>query len=49
VKNLTLSALLMQRIRGGGTDGAKAQELLDHAERLGVADAAISSVAVIDQ
>ncbi|MDN3354290.1 SPFH domain-containing protein [Actinomadura sp. DC4] len=49
VKNLTLSALLMQRIRGGGTDGAKAQELLDHAERLGVADAAVSSVAVIDQ
>jgi uncharacterized membrane protein YqiK len=49
VKNLTLSALLMQRIRGGGADGAKAQELLDHAERLGVADAAISSVAVIDQ
>jgi uncharacterized membrane protein YqiK len=49
VKNLTLSALLMQRIRGGGADGAKAQELLDHAERLGVADAAVSSVAVIDQ
>jgi uncharacterized membrane protein YqiK len=49
VKNLTLSALLMQRIRGGGTEGAKAQELLDHAERLGVADAAVSSVAVIDQ
>ncbi|GLY85890.1 flotillin family protein [Actinoallomurus iriomotensis] len=49
VKNLTLSALLMQRIRGGGSDGAKAQELLDHAERLGVADAAVSSVAVIDQ
>ena len=48
VKNLTLSALLMQRIRGGGADGAKAQELLDHAERLGVADAAVSSVAVID-
>jgi uncharacterized membrane protein YqiK len=49
VKNLTLSALLMQRIRGGGADGAKAKELLDHAERLGVADAAVSSVAVIDQ
>ncbi|MGH3377737.1 MAG: SPFH domain-containing protein [Actinoallomurus sp.] len=49
VKNLTLSALLMQRIRGGGADGAKAQELLDHAERLGVADAAVSSVAVLDQ
>lgn len=49
VKNLTLSALLMQRIRGGGTDGAKAQELLDHAERLGVADAAVSSVAVLGQ
>ncbi|MFB9836233.1 SPFH domain-containing protein [Actinoallomurus acaciae] len=49
VKNLTLSALLMQRIRGGGADGAKAQELLDHAERLGVADAAVSTVAVIDQ
>jgi uncharacterized membrane protein YqiK len=48
VKNLTLSALLMQRIRGGGAEGAKAQELLDHAERLGVADAAVSSVAVID-
>jgi uncharacterized membrane protein YqiK len=49
VKNLSLSALLMQRIRGGGADGAKAQELLDHAERLGVADAAVSSVAVLDQ
>ncbi len=49
VKNLTLSALLMQRIRGGGSDGAKARELLDHAERLGVADSAISSVAVLDQ
>ena len=49
VKNLTLSALLMQRIKAGGTEGAKAQELLDHAERLGVADAAVSSVAVIDQ
>ncbi len=49
VKNLTLSALLMQRIRAGGTDGTKARELLDHAERLGVADAALSNAAMIEE
>ncbi|MCO5994160.1 flotillin family protein [Actinoallomurus rhizosphaericola] len=49
LKNLTLSALLMQRIKAGGAEGAKARELLDHAERLGVADAAISNMAVIEQ
>ncbi|GAA0361248.1 flotillin family protein [Actinoallomurus spadix] len=49
VKNLTLSALLMQRIKTGGSEGEKARELLDHAERLGVADAAISTMAVIEQ
>jgi len=48
VKNLTLSALLAQRIKAGGADGAKAQALLDDAERLGVADAAVSSMAVIE-
>jgi hypothetical protein len=48
VKNLSLSALLMQRIKAGGADGEKARELLDQAERLGVADAAVSSVAVIE-
>ncbi|MCO5972778.1 flotillin family protein [Actinoallomurus soli] len=49
IKNLTLSALLMQRIKAGGAEGDKARELLDHAERLGVADAAISNMAVIEQ
>jgi uncharacterized membrane protein YqiK len=49
VKNLTLSALLMQRIKAGGAEAGKARELLDTAERLGVADAAVSSLAVIEQ
>ncbi len=49
VKNLTLSALLMQRIKAGGADGTKARELLDHAERLGVADAALSHAAMIEE
>ncbi|GAA4638491.1 hypothetical protein GCM10023196_096420 [Actinoallomurus vinaceus] len=48
VKNLTLSALLAQRIKAGGSDGEKARELLDQAERLGVADAAISNMAVVE-
>ncbi|MEV0407546.1 flotillin family protein [Actinoallomurus sp. NPDC050550] len=48
VKNLTLSALLMQRIKAGGSDGEKARELLDQAERLGVADAAISNMAAVE-
>src|SRR5260370_5375938 len=49
VKNLTLSALLMQRIKAGGAEAGTARELLDPAARLGVADAAVSSLAVIEQ
>jgi uncharacterized membrane protein YqiK len=48
IRNLTLSAVLMQRVKAGGADGAKARELLDHAERLGVADSAISALAAVD-
>jgi hypothetical protein len=49
VKNLTLSALLLQRIKAGGSESAKMRELLDMAERLGVADSSVSSLAMIDQ
>ncbi|MCW2918385.1 MAG: hypothetical protein JWN52_6453 [Actinomycetia bacterium] len=49
VKNLTLSALLLQRIKAGGSEAGRMRELLDMAERLGVADSAVSSLAAIEQ
>jgi hypothetical protein len=45
VANLTLSALLLQQIRAGGSDVDKLRELLDAAQRLGVADAPVAALA----
>jgi uncharacterized membrane protein YqiK len=44
VSNLTLSALLMQQIKAGGTDAAKLRELLEAAQRLGVAEAPVAAL-----
>ncbi len=44
VRNLTLSALLLKLIRGGGPETDKLRELLDAARRLGVADAPVAAL-----
>ena len=44
--NLTLSALLLQQIKAGGSDSAKLTELLTAAQRFGVADAPVESLTV---
>lgn len=45
VGNLTLSAFLLQQIKAGGSDSAKLTELLTAAQRLGVADEPMASLA----
>jgi uncharacterized membrane protein YqiK len=44
IRNLTLSALLLKLIRGGGPETDKLRELLDAARRLGVADAPVAAL-----
>jgi uncharacterized membrane protein YqiK len=44
VSNLTLSAFLLQQISAGGSNVDKLRELLNAAERLGVADAPIAAL-----
>ncbi|MGX7824029.1 SPFH domain-containing protein [Actinokineospora sp. 24-640] len=45
LKNLSVSALLLRLINSGGGDAGKLRELLGHAERLGVADAPVATLA----
>ncbi|MGW5050994.1 SPFH domain-containing protein [Actinokineospora sp. NPDC004072] len=45
LKNLSVSALLLKMINSGGGDAGKLQELLGHAQRLGVADAPVATLA----
>ncbi|MGH3858419.1 flotillin family protein [Actinokineospora sp.] len=45
VKNLTVSALLLKLINTGGGDSTKLQELLGHAQRLGIADQPVAALA----
>lgn len=45
LKNLSVSALLLQMINTGGGDAAKLRELLGHAQRLGVADKPVAALA----
>lgn len=44
VKNLTVSALLLKLINSGGPDEGKLRELLDAAQRLGVAERPVASL-----
>jgi uncharacterized membrane protein YqiK len=44
MKNLSLSALLLKLIRAGGPEAAKLRELLDAAQRLGVAEAPVGAL-----
>ncbi|WP_425567048.1 flotillin family protein [Sphaerisporangium flaviroseum] len=48
VKNLTISALLLQLIKAGGPDSGPLTKLLDTARRLGVADAPVSALATLN-
>jgi uncharacterized membrane protein YqiK len=46
VRDLTLSALLMRLIKDGGPETPKLRELLEAAQRMGVADAPLTAVTV---
>ncbi|MGI5166284.1 SPFH domain-containing protein [Spirillospora sp. CA-253888] len=48
VRDLTLSALLLRLIKGGGPDSERLQQLLDDARRLGVADAPLNGIAPVN-
>ncbi|GIH25660.1 hypothetical protein Aph01nite_39700 [Acrocarpospora phusangensis] len=48
VRNLTLSAFLLRLIQTGGADTDKLRELLTTAQRLGVAEAPMATVAALD-
>jgi uncharacterized membrane protein YqiK len=44
IRNLTLSALLLKLIKADGADSGRLRELLDHAKKLGVADAPVAAL-----
>ncbi|MFI0975810.1 flotillin family protein [Streptomyces sp. NPDC021093] len=44
VQNLTVSALLMQLMRSGGGQSGQLQQLLDHADRLGLSDQPLTAM-----
>ncbi|WP_369365613.1 flotillin family protein [Streptomyces sp. CG4] len=44
VRNLTVSALLMKQIRGGGPNAGQLQKLLDRASELGLADTPLAAL-----
>ncbi|RKS72152.1 putative membrane protein YqiK [Actinomadura pelletieri DSM 43383] len=44
VRDLTLSAVLLRMLKSGGPDGAAVQQLLDTAQRLGIADTRLSDL-----
>jgi uncharacterized membrane protein YqiK len=44
VRNLTVSALLMKQIKGGGPQAGRLQELLDRASELGLADTPVTAL-----
>ncbi|MEU6771751.1 flotillin family protein [Streptomyces sp. NPDC046759] len=44
VRNLTVSALLMKQIRGGGPEAGQLQKLLDRASELGLADTPVTAL-----
>ncbi|MEU7895501.1 SPFH domain-containing protein [Nonomuraea sp. NPDC049152] len=47
VKNLSVSALLMQLISHGGPETAKLHELLENARRLGVAESSVAALTAV--
>ncbi|MFG1928436.1 SPFH domain-containing protein [Cryptosporangium sp. NPDC048952] len=48
IRNLTISALLMKMIKGGGPDSAKLGELLGSARQLGIADTPLSQLTALN-
>ncbi|OLZ62578.1 hypothetical protein AV521_41370 [Streptomyces sp. IMTB 2501] len=44
VRNLTVSALLMKQIKGGGPEAGQLQKLLDRASELGLADTPVTAL-----
>jgi hypothetical protein len=49
VQNLTISALLLQQMRTGGSDVDKLRELLSTAQRLGLADTPVAALTAAKQ
>jgi uncharacterized membrane protein YqiK len=49
VQNLTISALLLQQMRAGGSDVDKLRELLSTAQRLGLADTPVAALSAAKQ
>lgn len=48
IRNLTISALLMKMIKGGGPDAAKLGELLGSARQLGIADTPLAQLTALN-